>query len=48
LAQLGIAIGPDVDAEAIEASYSHGVLTVVPPKTEEARLAVRGIPIVGS
>jgi HSP20 family protein len=43
-----IAIGPDVDAEAIEASCSHGVLPVVLPKTEEAKSAVRRIPIVGS
>lgn len=42
-----IAIGPDVDTEAIEANYSHGVLTVVLPKTEEAKSAVRRIPIEG-
>lgn len=43
-----IAIGPDIDAEAIEATYSHGVLTVVLPKTERAGPAARRIPIGSS
>jgi HSP20 family protein len=42
-----IAIGPDVDAEAIEANYSRGILRVVLPKTEEVKSAVRRIPIEG-
>ena len=40
-----IAIGPEVDAEAIEASCRNGVLRVVLPKTERARTAIRRIPI---
>jgi HSP20 family protein len=41
----GVSLGPDVDAEKIDASYKDGVLTVIVPKAEAAhpkKIEVKG------
>jgi len=45
--QRSIGVGPDVDEEKVNASFSNGVLTVVLPKSPEAESKVKHISING-